>query len=74
MTCNQLKKHYLVCYDPFRTDGAPYALLPEKSPEHKDTRMEQDHQILFRPFRFDRTLRRLWQGSRAIRIRSKTWR
>ena len=34
--------------------------------------MEQDQQILFGPFRFDRTLQRLWQGSRDIRIRSKT--
>ena len=34
--------------------------------------MEQEQQILFGPFRFDRALQRLWQGSRDIRIRSKT--
>jgi hypothetical protein len=38
----------------------------------KDTRVEQDSQILFGPFRFDQTRQRLWQGPRDMRIRAKT--
>jgi DNA-binding winged helix-turn-helix (wHTH) protein/predicted ATPase len=38
----------------------------------KDTRVEQDSQLLFGPFRFDQTRQRLWQGPRDMRIRAKT--
>ena len=34
--------------------------------------MEPEQQIVFGPFRFDRTAQRLWQGSREIRVRART--
>ena len=33
--------------------------------------MEPEPQIVFGPFRFDRTTQRLWQGSREIRLRAR---
>jgi DNA-binding winged helix-turn-helix (wHTH) protein len=34
--------------------------------------MEREPQIIFGPFRFDRTIPRLWQGQRDIRLQAKT--
>jgi len=34
--------------------------------------MEPEQQIVFGPFRFDRTTQHLWQGQREIRLRAKT--
>ena len=34
--------------------------------------MEPEQQIVFGPFRFDRTTQRLWQGQREIGLRART--
>ena len=34
--------------------------------------MEQDQQIVFGPFRFDRTTHGLWHGARALHLRART--
>jgi hypothetical protein len=31
-----------------------------------ETRLEPEQQIVFGPFRFDRTTQRLWQGQRSV--------